>query len=70
MCAAQGIEFRKPLQTSDKLRAAMKTIRKAVSTITHDRYLADDIARAAALVAQGVLLSELGLSEYTVGEAL
>jgi len=70
MCAAQGIEFRKPLQTSDKLRAAMKTIRKAVSTITHDRYLADDIARAAALVAQGVLLSELGLSEYTIGEAL
>ena len=69
MCSAQGIEFRRPLQTSEKLMIAMGIIRDEVTTIENDRYLSDDIARAAAIVAEGRLLNQLGLSGFVVGEA-
>ncbi len=66
MCAAQGIEFRAPLTTSGVLQDIMRRLRAAVATIAQDRYLADDIARAAALVEGGTLTEGLdlpGLSE-------
>ena len=70
MCAAQGIEFRAPLKTSPKLTIAMAVIRDQVPSIEQDRYMADDIARAAAIVADGTLIEALGLNGYSAGEAI
>jgi histidine ammonia-lyase len=55
MCAAQGVEFRAPLRTSPHLQAALAAFRADVPALTDDRYLAPDLARAAALVAAGTL---------------
>ena len=68
MCAAQGIEFRAPLRTSLKLERAMSIIRHQVSTLQQDRFMAGDIARAAALVTDGTLVAALGLDGYVTGE--
>jgi histidine ammonia-lyase len=62
MCAAQGIEFRAPLQTSRRLQAAMAVIRAAVPAIREDRYLTPDLARAAAVIRDGALIGPTGLS--------
>lgn len=67
ICATQGIEFRTPLQTSHHLMTAMKKIRNAVPTLTKDRFMADDIAAAAELVASGVLLTNIDVPDYFVG---
>ncbi|NHB76893.1 histidine ammonia-lyase [Rhodobacter calidifons] len=55
LCAAQGIEFRAPLRTSAPLQAAVRALRDKVPALADDRYLAPDLARAAALVAEGAL---------------
>jgi histidine ammonia-lyase len=55
MCAAQGVEFRAPLKTSQPLQAALKAFRAEVPALADDRYLAPDLARAAALVPAGTL---------------
>jgi histidine ammonia-lyase len=55
ICAAQGVEFRAPLQTSAPLQAAIRVLRAAVEPLEEDRHLAPDLARAAALVAEGAL---------------
>ncbi len=55
MCAAQGIEFRAPLKTSPPLQAALATFRTKVAALDNDRYLAPDLAAAAALVSEGAL---------------
>ena len=60
MCAAQGLEFRAPLQTSAPLQAALAAFRGAVPALDHDRYLAPDLAHAAALVAKGALSKATG----------
>ena len=62
MCAAQGVEFRAPLNTSAPLQAALEAFRAAVPALTDDRYLAPDLARAAALVAAGTLSQATGSS--------
>lgn len=69
MCAAQGVEFRAPLKTSDKLQTAMSVLRQKVPTLQEDRYMADDIAQASTMVADGDLLSSLSVSGFVVGEA-
>jgi len=55
MCAAQGIEFRAPLKTSAPLQKVLAALRAEIAPLTDDRYLAPDLARAAALVARGAL---------------
>lgn len=67
MCAAQGIEFRAPLETSAGLKCAMAVIREQIARIEQDRYMADDIARAAALVAAGTLITKVDLTGFAVG---
>ncbi|MCB6177592.1 histidine ammonia-lyase [Rhodobacter sp. Har01] len=62
LCAAQGIEFRAPLQTSAPLRAALAALRAEIPALTDDRYLAPDLTRAAALVAAGRLAQAAGLA--------
>jgi histidine ammonia-lyase len=66
MCAAQGVEFRAPLKTSSPLQAALKAFRAEVPALTDDRYLAPDLARAAALVAAGTLSQATALALPTL----
>ncbi|MFO1202912.1 MAG: histidine ammonia-lyase [Tabrizicola sp.] len=62
MCAAQGVEFRAPLKTSAPLQAAVRALRTEVHALEHDRYLAPDLAKAAALVADGALSKAAGVT--------
>ena len=55
LTATQGIEFRAPLATSPGLSGVMEVVRAVVPTLTQDRYMAPDLAAAAALVASGAL---------------
>jgi histidine ammonia-lyase len=61
ICAAQGIEFRAPLVTSPRLQDVMARIRADVAPLGQDRYMAPDLAAAAALVASGSLVAAAGL---------
>jgi histidine ammonia-lyase len=61
ICAAQGIGFRAPLQTSAPLQAAVARLREAVSALEADRYLAPDLASAACMIRDGDLVAASGL---------
>lgn len=50
LCAAQGIEFRAPLQTSRPLQSVLRCLRNKIATIGADRYLAPDLETACGLV--------------------
>jgi histidine ammonia-lyase len=56
LCAAQGIEARAPLVTSQSLQAVVARLRADVPGLAEDRYLAPDIATAQALVTSGALV--------------
>ncbi len=58
LAAAQGIDFRRPLETSAPLERAHAMIREHVAFLAEDRRAAPDIAAAKALV-QGGALKEL-----------
>lgn len=68
LCAAQGIEFRAPLETSPGLKRVLEVIRSKIPALEQDRYLAGDMGLAANLVADGDLLTAADLSGYVVGE--
>lgn len=55
MAACQGIDFRRPLRSSDTLEAAHARIREAVPHYGEDRYLAPDIEALTGLLADGAL---------------
>ena len=55
LVAAQGIDLRAPLTTSPALAAVIAVLRETVPPLTSDRYMADDLAAAAALVEAGAL---------------
>jgi histidine ammonia-lyase len=55
LCAAQGIEFRSPLQTSPPLAACLRHLRRSVPPLGEDRYLAPDIVSATQIIAAGDL---------------
>ena len=69
MCAAQGIEFRTPLQTSEPLKAAIKALRQHVPTVEQDRYMAPSLEAASALVGDGTLAGSVELPPYVLGAA-
>ncbi len=62
LCAAQGIEFRAPLMTSDPLQSVLQRLRQDVATLGADRYMAPDLEAAADLVAAGALIKACGTS--------
>ncbi len=62
ICAAQGIEFRAPLQTSAPLQGVVARLRQDVATLGDDRYLAPDLAAAARLIGNGTLAQAAGLA--------
>ncbi len=53
MCAAQGIEFRRPLESSKEVERAHEAIRAIVSRLEQDRVLAADIDALAAAIRAG-----------------
>ncbi|WP_152048953.1 histidine ammonia-lyase [Aureimonas psammosilenae] len=55
LAGVQGVELRGPLETSPELQRAVATVRATVPALEEDRYLAGDLASAAALVAGGAL---------------
>lgn len=62
ICAAQGIDFRAPLPTSTALQSVVARLRADVATLGDDRYMAPDLAAAAALAASGALVQSAGLT--------
>ena len=57
LCAAQGVEFRAPLSTSEPLQRVLAVLRGTVPTLREDRFLSPDIEAAAGLVA-GAAITE------------
>ena len=53
LAAAQGIELRRPLRTSDPLEAALGTVRRDAAFLTDDRPLGPEITALAAAVLAG-----------------
>ena len=53
MCAAQGIDFRRPLRGSRAVEAAHAGVRALVPALTADRVLGPDIERLALAIMQG-----------------
>jgi histidine ammonia-lyase len=60
LCAAQGIGFRAPLVTSPPLARVLARLRRDIPALGPDRFLAPDIAAAAALIASGALVEAAG----------
>lgn len=50
LCAARGVEFRSPLSTSAPLQSVLTELRKHVSSLENDRYMANDIEVASSLI--------------------
>lgn len=68
LCAAQGVEFRAPLQTSPALQRALELIRSEVAALGDDRFMAGDLAKAAAIVAEGRVQTACSAAELIAGE--
>ena len=62
MTAAQGVEFRAPLATSDTLGAVIARIRDASPTLTEDRLMEPDIAAMAQLLGSRLLSEGVAFS--------
>ena len=60
LCAAQGIEFRSPLKTSEPLQTVIHRLRADIDRLQEDRYLATDMAKAAQLITSGKLVAATG----------
>jgi histidine ammonia-lyase len=60
LIATQGIEFRAPVETSERLRKVMQKVRDHVARLEGDRYLADDIATVKQLVMERSIIASLG----------
>ena len=59
LCAAQGIEFRKPLATSPALQSVIAAVRRVIPSLERDRFMAGDLRLASELIGEGQLLIEL-----------
>jgi histidine ammonia-lyase len=60
LCAAQGIAFRAPLETSPLLQKCLNRLRQDVPTLEGDRYVAPEMETAAQLVQTGAIVEVLG----------
>ena len=56
LCAAQGLDLRRPLHTTPVLEAVHAALRAHVPAMMTDRPLSPDIARVRALIDDGTLL--------------
>lgn len=55
LCAAQAVEFHRPLRAGHGVEAAVKAVRRQVPPLDEDRPLADDIAAVSAILREGGL---------------
>lgn len=55
ICAAQALEYRRPLRFGPGTERGYEVLRTRVPRLQADRYLADDLARAKTLLAEGAL---------------
>ncbi|TNB49462.1 histidine ammonia-lyase [Martelella lutilitoris] len=60
LCSVQGVELRAPLSTSPALQGGIAAFRGLVPTLEDDRYMADDLEKAAMAVRDGVLIDAVG----------
>ena len=56
LAACQGLDFRKPLQTSERLQSLMQLLRNEVPFYDKDRYFAPDIEAAKQLIKRHALM--------------
>ena len=61
LCAAQGVDFRAPLVTSQPLQNAIAALRAQIPALAEDRFLAGDIDTASRLIREGALIKAAGL---------
>ena len=61
LVAAQGVDLRAPLTTSPRLARVISALRETVPHLEEDRYMADDLAKAAALVKSGRVVAAAAL---------
>ena len=61
LCAAQGIEARAPLVTSEALQRAVGFLRTVVPSLTSDRYMAPELEAAAGLIGSDALARSAGV---------
>ena len=57
LCAAQGVEFRAPLLTSEPLQRAIACLRGHIPALEDDRYLAPELETARELISSGTVLN-------------
>lgn len=62
VCAAQGIEFRSPLKTSQPLQDTLARLREDIPPLREDRYLAPELEAAARLISSGAIAKATGLT--------
>ena len=62
LAASQGIDFRSPLETSDKLNSVKALLRTKVSFYDKDRYFSPDIENAKKLIVDRSLLDIVDIS--------
>ncbi|UOR15823.1 histidine ammonia-lyase [Qipengyuania aquimaris] len=67
LSAAQGIEYRAPIETSAALKSVIARVREVSPTLSEDRDVSGDIAAATALVGEGPLSPTVAQG---IGEAL
>ncbi|MEC8749393.1 MAG: histidine ammonia-lyase, partial [Pseudomonadota bacterium] len=60
--ACQGLDFRKPFKTSEKLQVLMQLLRDQVPFYDKDRYFAPDIEKAKQLIKQHDLMDKTQLN--------
>ena len=60
LCGVQGVEFRAPLATSERLARVLARVREEVDNLEDDRILAPDLERAATMVRAGVVVDTVG----------
>jgi histidine ammonia-lyase len=63
ICAAQALEYRRPLRFGPGTERGLEVLRRRVSPLQEDRYLADDLAHAKALLSEGALCEPAELPE-------
>jgi histidine ammonia-lyase len=63
LCGAQGVEFRAPLKTSDRLARVLGRVREEVASMGDDRILAPDLERASVLVRDGAVIRTAGTQD-------
>ena len=67
LCAAQGVDFRAPLATSERLQRVVARVRQEVETLGDDRYMAPDLERAAQMIATGAIIEAAGTQMPELG---